>query len=98
MAPILSPVHKLKGPQMFTETPDLIKELAQEGSSLRADVFKRANASYPYGVNLWDADTGNTFEVRLCKSLDDAIRSAKGAMKCSYSTPAATRAAKATSG
>jgi hypothetical protein len=40
MAPILSPVHKLKGPQMFTETPDLIKELVQEGSSLRADVFK----------------------------------------------------------
>jgi hypothetical protein len=80
---------------MFTETPELIKELLQEGSSLRADVFKRANAAYPYGVNLWDAGTGNTLEIRLCKSLADAINSAKGEMKCSSSTPAATSAAKA---
>jgi hypothetical protein len=28
---------------------------------------------------LWDEDTGSTFEVRLCKSLDDAIYSARGA-------------------
>ena len=44
-----------------------------------ADVFKRVNAAYPYGVRLWDEDTGNTLEVRLCKSLDDAIYSARGA-------------------
>ena len=44
-------------------------------------VFKRVNAAYPYGVRLWDADTGNTLDdVRLCKSLDDAIYSAGGAM------------------
>ena len=51
---------------MLTETPDLLQELIQEGSSLRADVFNRANASYPYWVNLWDADTGNALELRLC--------------------------------
>ena len=45
----------------------------------KADVFKRVNAAYPYGVRLWDEDTGNTLEVRLCKSLDDAIYSARGA-------------------
>jgi hypothetical protein len=31
-------------------------------------------------VRLWDADTDNTLDVRLCKSLDDAIYSAGGAM------------------
>ena len=41
---------------------------------------KRVNAAYPYGVRLWDADTGNTLDVRLCKSLDDAIYSAGGAL------------------
>ena len=65
---------------MFTETPDLIQGLVQEGTGIHADVFKRANAAYPYGVRLWDADTGNTLDVRLCKSLDDAIYSAGGAM------------------
>jgi hypothetical protein len=65
---------------MFTETPDLIQGLVQEGTGIHADVFKRVNAAYPYGVRLWDADTGNTLDVRLCKSLDDAIYSAGGAM------------------
>ena len=67
---------------MFTETPDLIQGLVQEGTGIHADVFKRVNAAYPYGVRLWDADTGNTLDVRLCKSLDDAIYSARGAMSC----------------
>ena len=71
--------YKLKGPQMFTWTPDLIQTLVQEGTGIHADVFKRVNAAYPYGVKLWDEDTGNTLEVRLCKSLDDAIYSARGA-------------------
>jgi hypothetical protein len=65
---------------MFTETPDLIQGLGQEGTGIHADVFKRVNAAYPYGVRLWDADTGNTLDVRLCKSLDDAIYTAGGAM------------------
>ena len=65
---------------MFIETPDLIQALEQDGTGIRADVFKRVNAAYPYGVTLWDEDTGNTLEVRLCKSLDDAIYSARGAM------------------
>jgi len=64
---------------MFTETPDLIQALVQEGTGIHADVFKRVNAAYPYGVRLWDGDTGNTLELRLCKSLDDAIHSARGA-------------------
>jgi hypothetical protein len=63
---------------MFTETPDLIQTLEQVGAGIHADVFKRVNAAYPYGVRLWDADTGNTLEIRLCKSLDDAIYSARG--------------------
>jgi hypothetical protein len=33
------------------------------------------NAAYPYGVRLWDEAAGNTLEVRLCKSLDEAIYS-----------------------
>ena len=66
---------------MFTETPDLIQGLVQEGTGIHADVFKRVNAAYPYGVRLWDDDTGNTLEVRLCKSLDDAISSGRGAMR-----------------
>jgi hypothetical protein len=65
---------------MFTETPDLIQTLEQDGTGIHADVFKRVNAAYPYGVRLWEEDTGNTLEVRLCKSLYDAIYSAKGAM------------------
>ena len=65
---------------MFIETPDLIQALEQDGAGIHADVFKRVNATYPYGVRLWDDDTGNTLEVRLCKSLDDAIYSAGGAM------------------
>jgi len=63
---------------MYTETPDLIQALVQEGTGIHADVFKRA--AYPYGVRLWDEDTGNTLDVRLCKSLDDAIYSARGAV------------------
>ena len=66
---------------MFTETPDLIQGLVQAGTGIHADVFKRVNAAYPYGVRLWDDDTGNTLEVRLCKSLDDAISSGRGAMR-----------------
>ena len=65
---------------MFIETPDLIQALEQDGAGIHADVFKRVDAAYPYGVRLWDADTGNTLDVRLCKSLDDAIYSAGGAM------------------
>ena len=66
---------------MFTETPDLIQALAQEATGIHADVFKRVSAAYPYGVRLWDGDTGNTLELRLCKSLDDAIYSARGATR-----------------
>jgi hypothetical protein len=66
---------------MFTETPDLIQALAQEATGIHADVFKRISAAYPYGVRLWDGDTGNTLELRLCKSLDDAIYSARGATR-----------------
>jgi hypothetical protein len=80
---------------MFTQTPKLIQEIAREGSSVRADVFKRDNATYPFGISLWDVETGNTLEVRLCKSLDDAIRSAEGALKCSSITPVATPSWKA---
>ena len=84
--------YKLKGPQlkglqMFTETPDLIQGLVHEGTGVHADVFKRVNAAYPYGVRLWDADTGNTLDVRLCKSLDDAIYSARGAMRPPQANP-----------
>ena len=39
---------------MFTETPDLIQALVQEGTGVHADVFKRVDAAYPYGVRLWD--------------------------------------------
>ena len=66
---------------MFIDTPDLIQALVQEGTGIHADVFKRVSAAYPYGVRLWDDDTGNTLEVRLCKSLDDAISSGRGAMR-----------------
>jgi hypothetical protein len=66
---------------MFIDTPDLIKALEQDGAGVHADVFKRGNAAYPYGVRLWDNDTGNTLEVRFCKSLDDAISSGRGAMR-----------------
>jgi hypothetical protein len=71
--------YKLKGSQMFTWTPDLIQTLVQDDTGIHADVFKRVNAAYPYGVRLWDEDTGNTLDVRLCRSLDDAIYSARGA-------------------
>ena len=64
---------------MFTWTPGLIQTLVQEDTGIHADVFERVNPAYPYGVRLWDEDTGNTFEVRLCKNLDDAIYSARGA-------------------
>jgi hypothetical protein len=64
---------------MLTSTPDLIQTLLQEDTGIHADVFKRVSAAYPYGVRLWDEDTGNTLDVRLCKSLDDAIYSARGA-------------------
>src|SRR6202020_1775912 len=57
-----------------------IPRLANHGCAINANVFKRVNAAYPYGVRLWDEDTGNTLEIRLCKSLDDAIYSARGAM------------------
>jgi hypothetical protein len=75
---------------MTAQTPNLIQELAREGSSVRADVFERDNATYPFGVSLWDVETGNTLEMRLCMSLEDAIRSAEGALKCSSITPVAT--------
>jgi hypothetical protein len=64
---------------MFTWTPDLIQTLVQDDTGIHADVFKRVSAAYPYGVRLWDEETGNTLDVRLCKSLDDAIYSARGA-------------------
>ena len=64
---------------MFAWTPDLIQTLVEEDTGIHADVFKRVSAAYPYGVRLWDEDTGNTLEVRLCKSLNDAIYSARGA-------------------
>jgi hypothetical protein len=65
---------------MFTDTPDLIQALEEDGAGIHADVFKRVNAVYPYGVRLWDEETGNTLEVRLCKSLNDAIYTARGAV------------------
>jgi hypothetical protein len=74
---------------MFIETPDLIQAIEQDGAGIHADVFKRVNSAYPYGVRLWDEDPGNTLEIRLCKSLDDAIYSARGVM-CS---PRASRVA-----
>jgi hypothetical protein len=64
---------------MFAWTPDLIQTLVQEGTGIHADVFKQVDAAYPYGVRLWDEDTGNTLEARCCKSLNDAIYSARGA-------------------
>ena len=76
---------------MFIDTPDLIQALEQDGAGIHADVFKRVNAAYPYGVRLWDEDTGNTLEIRLCKSLDDAIYSARGAM-CSQRASSVDRA------
>ena len=75
---------------MFAETSDLIQALEQDGAGIHADVFKLINAAYPYGVRLWDEDTGNTLDVRLCKSLDDAIYSARGAM-CSQRAKRASR-------
>jgi hypothetical protein len=63
----------------------------QEDTGIHADVFKRVNAAYPYGVRLWDEDTGNTFEVRLCKSLDDAIYLARGATISQRALRAPTR-------
>jgi hypothetical protein len=83
----------LKGLQMFTETPDLIQAVVQEGTGIHADVFERVNAAYPYGVRLWDKDTGNTLEVRLCKSLDDAIYSARGATRSQRALSGKERAA-----
>jgi hypothetical protein len=83
---------------MFTlPIPNLIKELERKGSTIRADVFKRDNATYPYGVSLWDVETGNTLEVRLCKSLADAISSAEGALKCSSITLVVTPSSKSAS-
>ena len=45
---------------MFAWTPDLIQTLAQEGTGIHADVFRRVTAGYPYQVRLRDEDTGNT--------------------------------------
>jgi len=64
---------------MFIGTPDLIPALKHDGTGIHADVFKRVNAAYPYEVRLWDEDTGNTLEIRLCKRFPDAIYSARGA-------------------
>jgi hypothetical protein len=64
---------------MFTSTPDLIQTLVQEDTGIHADVFKRVNPTSPYEVRLWDDDTGNTSDIRLYESLDDAIYSAGGA-------------------
>jgi hypothetical protein len=69
----------MKGPQIFTWTPDLIQTLVQDDTGIHADVFKRVSAAYPYEVRLWNEDTGDILEVRLCKSLADAIYSARGA-------------------
>jgi hypothetical protein len=69
----------MKGPQNFTRTPDLIQTLVQDDTGIHADVFKCVSAAYPYWVRLWNEDTGNTLEVRLCKSLDEAVYSARGA-------------------
>jgi hypothetical protein len=66
-------------PDKSSATPHLIQARMQEGAGIHADVFKRVNAAHPLGVRLWDEDTGDTLEVRLCKSLDDAIYSARGA-------------------
>jgi hypothetical protein len=64
---------------MITETPDLIQVLVQEGTGIHADVFKRVQSRLSHGVRLWDEDTGNALEVQLCKSLDEAVYSARGA-------------------
>jgi hypothetical protein len=58
-APIF-PYYKLKVPQCSQRTPDLIQALVQEGTGIHADVFKRVNAAYPYGIRLWDGDTGTS--------------------------------------
>ena len=79
-APILSPALQVERPKNVHRDPDLIQALDQDGTGIHADVFKRVNAAYPYGVRLWEEDTGNTLEIQLCKSLDDAIFSARGAM------------------
>ena len=69
----------MKGPQIFTWTPDIIQTLVQDDTGIHADVFRRDSPAFPFGVRLWNEDTGDTLEVRLCKSLDDAIYSARGA-------------------
>jgi hypothetical protein len=66
---------------MFIETPRSHPSTRADGGGIHADVFKRVNSAYPYGVRLWDEDTGNTLEIRLCKSLDDATYSTRGAMR-----------------
>ena len=63
---------------MFTETPDLIQALVQEGTGIHADVFKRVNAAYPYGIRLWDGTPATRWSYDFA-SLDDAIYSALGA-------------------
>ena len=47
---------------MYTETPDLIQALVQEGTGIHADVFKRVNAAYPYGVRLWQQVGGTPLQ------------------------------------
>jgi hypothetical protein len=69
----------MKRPQIFTWTPDIIQTLVQDDTGIHADVFRRDSPAFPFGVSLWNEDTGDTLEVRLCKSLDDAIYSARGA-------------------
>ena len=54
---------------MFTETPDLIQALVQEGTGIHADVFKRVSAAYPYGVRLspgtrWSYDSARASTTR----------------------------------
>jgi hypothetical protein len=53
-------VLQIESAAMFTEDPDLIQALVQEGTGIHADVFKRVNAAYPYGIRLWDGDTGTS--------------------------------------
>ena len=77
---------------MFTETPDLIQGLVQEGTGIHADVFKRVNAAYPYGVRLWDADTGNTLDVRLARA--STTRSTQPEERCPPNAPNAPSRAK----
>ena len=59
---------------MFTETPDLIQGLVQEGTGIHADVFKRVNAAYPRDLLSPRSDEAATGEpavlVKTCKTFE----------------------------